>query len=409
MSAIELYDLPTAMEPMFPMDPKGVLRARAIELIRKSAALSNALHPLTRKSVAQIIKPMNSYYSNLIEGHATHPLDIERAMKNEYATDPDKKMLQQESKAHIEVQQMMEQWLRVEESSNVYSFDFISRIHRAFYKELPDAFRFVQTKEGNTVEVYPGQARTGEVGVGAHIAPAANALPLFLKRFEDAYRSDNIDDPVKRIIAAAASHHRLAWIHPFLDGNGRVMRLFTHACFIQDKLDGEGLWSISRGFSKRQKEYRSALHNADLQRYNNYDGRGNLSDKGLHDFCLFFLDTAIDQIDFMQNLLQLDAIQQRIIRFVDLQKVHGHFREESKYILLEVFYKGQVYRKEMERITGKSENTARGIMKELIEHELLISDEVNGPVRINFPIKYVGYFFPKLYPENIEGTLDLKL
>lgn len=187
------------------------------------------------------------------------------------------------------------------------------------------------------------------------------------------------------------------------------MRLYTHAYMMREQLDGEGLWSISRGFSKGQECYRGALHNADLQRYNDYDGRGNLSNKGLLEFSRFFLETAIDQVDFMKGLLDLDDIQRRIIRFIDLQKVHGNFKEESKYVLTEVFLKGQVNRKEMERITGKSENTARRIMKELIEHGLLISDEITGPVKMNFPAKYVGYFFPKLYPENIEATFRVKV
>ncbi|GAL83816.1 cell filamentation protein Fic [Sporocytophaga myxococcoides] len=58
------------------------------------------------------------------------------------------------------------------------------------------------------------------------------------------------------------------------------MRLYTHAYMMREQLDGEGLWSISHGFSKRQESYRGALHNADLHRYNDYDGRGNLSNKG---------------------------------------------------------------------------------------------------------------------------------
>ena len=108
----------------------------------------------------------------------------------------------------------------------------------------------------------------------------------------------------------------------------------------------------------------------------------------------------------MQQLLDLDKIQLRIKRFIDLQIVHGNFKEESKNILIEVFLKGQLLRKEMERITGKSENTARKIMKELTDHKSLVSDDSTGPVRINFPINYVGYFFPKLYPETIEATLN---
>ena len=254
---MELYELPSAMEPMIPTDQKGILTERAVELIRKSAALSSLLHPITRGAVSQIIKPMNSYYSNLIEGHNTHPIDIERAMNHDYSQDPGKRILQLESKAHIEVQEKIEKIFKEDVTVHICSIDFLCWIHKEFYAELPVDLRFVKTKEGKLSEVFPGELRTTEVEVGKHIGPASKSLHLFLERFEHAYRPDKITNATNRIIAAAASHHRLAWIHPFLDGNGRVMRLFTHAYMMKEQLDGDGLWSISRGLSKRQKEYTS--------------------------------------------------------------------------------------------------------------------------------------------------------
>ena len=51
---------------------------------------------------------MNCYYSNLIEGHDTHPHDIERALiQADYSIDPAKRALQYEAVAHIEVQQII--------------------------------------------------------------------------------------------------------------------------------------------------------------------------------------------------------------------------------------------------------------------------------------------------------------
>ena len=51
---------------------------------------------------------MNCYYSNLIEGHDTHPVELERALKNDYSQDQKKRDLQIEAKAHIEVQEWMD-------------------------------------------------------------------------------------------------------------------------------------------------------------------------------------------------------------------------------------------------------------------------------------------------------------
>jgi Fic family protein len=89
-------------------------------------------------------------------------------------------------------------------------------------------------------------------------------------------------------MAAIASHHRLMWIHPFLDGNGRVARLYTDACFCRLPLPGYGLWNVSRGLARRRDEYMAALTSADAPRRNDYDGRGSLSNDELARFCYCF-------------------------------------------------------------------------------------------------------------------------
>ena len=106
-----LYRDPTAMEPLFPDDPTGELEHLATELLRASARLSEAMHPVTRAAVAELVRPMNSYYSNLIEGHDTHPLDIDRALHNQYAKDKKNRDLQMEAVAHINVHRgLYERW-----------------------------------------------------------------------------------------------------------------------------------------------------------------------------------------------------------------------------------------------------------------------------------------------------------
>lgn len=82
------------MEPMMPTDPAGELDDLAIEVIRKSAGISAAVHPVTRRRVVELVRRMNSYYSNLIEGHNTHPVDIDRAMREDFSKDTAKRAKQ---------------------------------------------------------------------------------------------------------------------------------------------------------------------------------------------------------------------------------------------------------------------------------------------------------------------------
>lgn len=397
----ELYANPAALEPLFPMDRGGELREMAGALLRKSAQLGGALHPVTRRSVAELLRAMNSYYSNLIEGHNTHPLAIEKALRNDYSSDPALRALQLESKAHIEVQALIEQRLAAHPETEVCSSEFLCWIHREFYERLPEEFRFVEMIGGGKNRVSPGELRQGEVKVGRHIPPTFASVPAFLARFGEGYRPETLD-PLQRIIAVAASHHRLAWIHPFLDGNGRVTRLFTHAFFMRTQTDGHHLWAISRGLARRRDDYLAALANADAQRRNDLDGRGNLSDEELARFCRFFLSTAIDQVDFMSTLLDLDFLKERILIFAEQWVARTRADESIPRFLGDVLLHGEVSRGDAARILHKPERTARRLLSALLKEGLLVTDAPGAPVRLGFPASIVGYYFPRLYPDGVE-------
>ncbi len=402
MSQELLYTRIDQMEPMFPAVEGSGLHDLAVEVIRQSAALSATLHPLTRRAVVELVRSMNSYYSNLIEGHNTHPMDIERALARDYSSDPAKRALQMESAAHVEVQRLIEQRLAGEPDTDICALDFLSWVHREFYARLPHEFRHVRTPEGGTKVVEPGQLRQDEVTVGRHFAPASRALPDFMARFHAVYDNPRLG-AVDKVVAASASHHRLAWIHPFLDGNGRVTRLFTHACLVKARVDGHGMWTVSRGFARNRNAYLAALAQADEHRQGDLDGRGDLSNRGLLNFCTFFLHTALEQIGFMTDLLDLDGMQRRISGYVERQTSLGELQPEAGYLLREVLLRGEIPRGEAARVTGRPERSARRILKDLMDKHLLAADTEKGPVRLSFPARVAGYYFPRLYPEGVEA------
>jgi Fic family protein len=402
----QMYDSVSQMEPMFPSRETQKLSDMAVDLVRNSAALGNSFRSHTREALVSMLRQMNSYYSNLIEGHNTRPIDIEKAMRLEYADEPAKRTLQFESKAHIEVQQLIEDRLKQSPELDICSTEFLTWIHRAFYERMPPEFRWVfdearQSKQ----EIVPGELRRREVAVGNHIPPTAASLNEFLARFSAVYAPKKLPQ-LKRIIACAASHHRLAWIHPFLDGNGRVTRLFTHAYLIRAGVDGHRLWMVSRGFARRRDDYMNALIGADSPRMSDLDGRGNLSDNGLAKFCEFFLRTALDQVAFMGGLLELDGLEARMVAYTERQATLGMLDPAAGFLLRDVLLRGEIARGEAVRITGKPERTARRIVAALLERNLLTSETPKGTLRIAFPAKTVGYYFPRLYPEGVEHDLD---
>jgi len=409
-NAKSFYMSPFEMEPLLPEDSNGALSALASELLAKASRLSGITNEGTRKALADCLRPMNSYYSNLIEGHDTHPLDIAKALENEYSSEKQKRDYQHEAIAHIALHKKICSELHGSELTvNPYSEAFIKKIHADFYDHLPDSFRFVSTKEGDLLEVVPGTYRTTEVEVGRHVGPYSARVPLFMERIEHFHdpRFNNNRSKTSRIIAIAAAHHRLVWIHPFLDGNGRVFRLIADACLINEGLASEGLWSISRGFARNAASYKAHLANADMHRLNDYDGRGNLSNKMLEAFCHFFLTTAIDQVDFMQSVLDIEHMIERIHRFIDLMVYKKRLREEARYILTDLFLKGKVTKSEAMRITNTSDKTLKNLAEDLEKMGLLTMQKegVQMVYYPKYPVALTPMLFPGLYPADKEAEM----
>jgi Fic family protein len=392
---MELVDQSVAlMEPMLPEEGNRLLEDLAIDLTAKASALAGRVHPIVRESIGDLVRSINCYYSNLIEGHNTHPRDIDRALADDFSDNLEKRNLQLEAKAHIEVQRMIDAG---QGPQDVVSVDYILWLHREFCRRLPSELLSVENPDTKAQLILtPGQLRTGGVKVGRHIPPHSSVLARFLECFEEAYSPQRLSK-LQQLIAVAAAHHRLLWIHPFYDGNGRVTRLFSHA-YLRHIGIGNSLWSVSRGLARRNQDYKTFLMTADQKRWNDLDGRGNLTAKGLVSFCEFFLEVAIDQVEYMASLLDTTRLLSRIERYVE-EEIHlKHLPRGSFFLLREALFSGEVERGKAASITGYQGRQARSVLNELVKKGLLISNTQKGPVRLGFPLEVVESWFPKLYP-----------
>lgn len=365
----------------------------AMELIAKSERLKSSFSPIVQKSIGDMVRSMNCYYSNFIEGHNTHPIDIERALKKDFSQNLEKRNLQLEAKAHIELQQKIDY---NELSVDVTTPEYFLWLHNEFCSALPEEMLINYNPETNEQRiVIPGEFRTGNVIIGQHIAVEPELITTFMNRFHERYNVEKLNR-LQRIIAAAASHHRFLWIHPFYDGNGRVARLYSHA-FLKNIGVGNHLWSISRGLARNHGEYKRLLMNADMPRQGNYDGRGALTQKGLSDFCFFFLRCCLDQIEFMEKLLAPHVLLQRIERWTNDQIANNQLPKGAFHLLKEAFIKGEFDRGQAATITHYQERQARTILSALVQKGLLTSDTPKGPVRLIFPNTILEDWFPKLF------------
>ena len=377
---------------------RGELFDLVIALVGKSAGFRRSLPDGLIIALADLVRAMNCYYSNLIEGHDTHPVEIERALKDDYSTDPAKRDLQLEARAHITVQRWIDEG---NVTGRTTTADAIREIHRRFCDLLPDELLWVEDPASHTrARVVGGELRRRDVQVGQHVAISPGAIPRFLAEFERSYASLG---KAEAILASAAAHHRLLWIHPFLDGNGRVSRLMSHAMLLE-LLDTGGLWSVSRGLARSVSRYKSHLANCDLSRRNDLDGRGNLSEEALTDFTRFFLETCLDQVGFMEGLMQPDRLRARIMMWAEEETRLNALPPKAGQVLEAVLYRGELPRGEVGELLGQTARHARRVVAALLERGVLTSESSRAPLRLAFPATLAARWMPGLFPEGAGGS-----
>lgn len=372
---------------------RGPLTDLAVELAAKASGFRRSLPEGVGTALADLVRAMNCYYSNLIEGHDTHPIDIERALNGDYSSDARKRDLQLEAKAHITVQQ----WIDAGGlKGRATTLDGICEIHRRFGELLPEDLLWVEEADGGERrKLIPGELRDRDVKVGQHVAISPGAVPRFLTHLE---RTLGRLGKTDAILAAAAGHHRLLWIHPFLDGNGRVARLMSHAMLLET-LDTGGVWSIARGLARNVSVYKGHLASCDLPRRNDIDGRGNLSEEALADFTRFFLELCIDQVSFMENLAQPDRLRARILLWAEEEARVGKLPPKAGNVLEAVLYRGEISRGDVAALLGTTSRHARRVAAPLLQCGALVSDSPRAPLRLGFSTTLASRWMPGLFPD----------
>lgn len=372
---------------------RGALTDLAVELAASSAGFRRSLPEGIVRPLADLVRAMNCYYSNLIEGHSTHPVDIERAMRSDFSADPEKRNLQLEATAHVNVQQWIDEGGIRDRATSVAA---LQEVHRRFSEHLPEDLLVARDPDtGREIKVVPGELRRDDVMVGRHVAISPGAVPRFMDRFEGAYGGLG---KAETILAAAAAHHRLLWIHPFADGNGRVARLMSHATLLH-ALDTGGIWSVARGLARNVTAYKAGLMEADLPRRNDVDGRGTLSEEALARFTGFFLETCLDQVKFMEQLVQPERLRDRILIWVEEETRAGTLPPRSGKVLEAILFRGELPRSEVPALLDTGERNARRTVSSLLEHGVLTSNSSRAPLRIAFPAALASRWMPGLFPE----------
>lgn len=395
------------ISPILPIDIKGNIDIELLKLAEevciKSSSLLSGYNPQIVSSIKKLLRITNSYYSNRIEAQSTHPIEIEKAMKKQFSKDTKEEQLQKLSLAHIKTQEYIEQYCSSKKT--VISREFIKSIHKEFYS-ADGMEKFLEIKSDiQTIIMKRGEFRENNVEVANHIAPTFDKIDSIFNYYEKEYQSIYVNNTkAMKLLGAISSHHRLVYIHPFLDGNGRVSRLHLDAMLFDMGLDGYGLWNISRGLARDVKEYQQHLSLADMIRQGATDGRGELSLRGLQYYLKYMLEVALDQITFMSKSLSLSTLNHRMGTFVELSQKGMYsiapLPKYSEMLFSTLLIKGEVQRGEVEKIIGKSKKSAYTLVKTLLDMEYLESDSPRGLLRLKLNTFFASKLIPDLIPES---------
>ncbi len=404
---IARYDAPHQFEPLLPdaraMEP---LLERASDLTRAATSLGLSAAAPAQRELRVLLRSMNSYYTNRIEGEHTRPSDIDRALQNDFSSNADLARKQRLAVAHIRTEERCER--TIDESTqtegheagslaalkSLYEADALVWLHEELFSGLTDQ----DLRLSNGSVMVPGVVRETGVAVGQHEAPIPESLGRFIERWTAVYGGARRGEA--SVVAAAASHHRLAWIHPFPDGNGRVARLHTHLALHAMGLT-HGLWSPLRGFARTEERYKALLQAADEHRRGDLDGRGNLSQAALVDWIGYTLDVCIDQVQFMSRLIDATGMRDRLEAALAFEgALRSGARREALIPLHYLFVtQSEIGRADFKTMTGLGDRLATELVSSLLRTGYLASDSAYGKVRFAIPRHALRFLFPALWPE----------
>jgi Fic family protein len=177
-----------------------------------------------------------------------------------------------------------------------------------------------------------------------------------------------------------------------------VARLMSHATLLE-ALDTGAVWSVARGLARNVNAYKGHLAACDQTRRNDLDGRGNLSEENLAEFTRFFLTICLDQVAFMEELMQPDSLRTRILLWTEEEIRLDRLPPKSGGILEAVLYRGELPRGDAGGIVGTGDRQARRVVSALIERGVLVAGTSRAPLRLAFPATLASRWMPGLFPD----------
>jgi hypothetical protein len=342
-------------------------------LLRAASLLERPMRTASIEALVALIRSVDACCSMRLEGFRLKWRDVESAMRRPASRGPARRSLELRLRAQFDLTAGVEAQIESLEPDEICSAEFLRSLHEGFYRSWPGPVRKHE----------PGQLRPDP------------GLDLLLRQFHEVYGPIVGSGPAS-LIAAAAAHYRLLWMRPFPRGNGLVARLFSHGWFIKAGVPASNLWSLSRALARSQGVYENVAANAMRTRRITRDGQGPLSQRYLREFCEFFLRTIIEEIEFMRQTLEPDAIERRMLGHASACVAAGKLPGGSSLVVRELYSRGELRRGDVSGLMAVSPRTAQKVVGALVTNGFAVSPSEKGLLRPAFQANTLEHYFPGL-------------
>ena len=172
----------------------------------------------------------------------------------------------------------------------------------------------------------PGAYREGQVLINQaeHLPPDAILVPGYMQELVAFINND--DPPKYDLMKVAMAHHRFGWIHPFGNGNGRVVRLLTFALLMKYGFNvnaGGRVLNPTAVFCNDRDQYYAMLGLADTG-----------SRESLEVWCIYVLEGIRTEIQKVDKLTDYGYLSDHILSpAVELARKREWITETEQAIL----------------------------------------------------------------------------
>lgn len=241
---------------------------------------------------------------------------------------------------------------------------FVSDIHKKTVEKLSPI------KEGDYT---PGEYRKQNV----QITNSLHLPPDFLKineYMEELFEFVNKNDrPKYDLIKVAIAHHRFVWIHPFTNGNGRTVRLFTYALLVKLRFNvakgHERILNPTAIFCSNRDKYYNKLACADVG-----------TEEGILEWCSYVLEGLKEEIEKIDRLADYTYLKKEILQpTLQYALDHQHITEMESKILKKALEKQTIQAADIkEFFPGKLGSEISRQIRRLINKNMLTPETKNG-------------------------------